>query len=101
MCQLSSNTQQRLYQYKQAHLVDPVCYYIMKYCKEEWNNRHYVETSSQAILEGSIPKCLQKETLQHIQKCPIHWRTFIKKFQIEFYNILAYSGIFFLSTVKI
>ena len=37
---------------------------------------------------------------KHIQKCPIHWRTFIKKFQIEFYNILTYSGIFFLSTIK-
>ena len=35
-CQVpASYTQQRLYQYKQAHLVDPVCYYIMKYCREE------------------------------------------------------------------
>ena len=26
----------------------------------------------------------------HIQKCPIHWRTFIKNFQIEFYNIAEF-----------
>ena len=37
--------------------------------------------------------------LGHIQKCPIHWRTFVKK--SKFYNILAYSGIFLLSTIKI
>ena len=36
-------TQQRLSQYKQAQSVDPVCFSVMKYCREEWPDRHHVE----------------------------------------------------------
>ena len=37
----------------------------------------------------------------HIQKCPIHWRSYTKIFQIEFFNILTYSGFLLISTIKI
>ena len=49
------------------------------------------------VLKRFMYDAVERELVdrKHIQKCPIHWRTFIKKFQIEFYNILAYSGIFF------
>ena len=76
-------TQQRLSQYKQAQSVDPVCSSVMKYCRSEWPDRHYVEPALKPywkvrgeltihmdlLLYGRrivVPKCLQNETLQKL-----------------------------------